>query len=54
MSDVPHSEDLRQLTMDDVQQAEHAKDMHLQFTDVVIDKLQVATLGMLDQPLISH
>ena len=54
MSDVPHSEDLRQLTMDDVQQAEHAKDMHLQFTDVVIDKLQVATLGLLDQPLISH
>ncbi len=54
MSDIPHSKDLRQLTMDDVQQAEHAKTMHLQFGDVVNDKLQVATLGLLDQPLISH
>jgi len=40
--------------MDDVQQAEYAKNTHLQFGDIVADKLQVAILGLLDQPLISH
>lgn len=54
MSDIPHSEDLRQMTMDDVQQAEHARNMHLQFGNVIVDKLQVATLRLLAQPLTSH
>lgn len=44
LSDIPHSEDLQQLTMADVQQAEHANNMRLQFGDVEIDKLHLDCL----------
>ncbi len=50
-SDIPHSDDLQQLTANDIQQAQHAENTYLQFGVVVADNLQVATFGLLDQPL---